>query len=251
MATGHRVYSDLFQLSNFVQQTSVSHAKNLIIDALREYFKQDVFYKYRTDSFGFPLTPDLTDVTPDMESTATTRIYIGDIFRFENRFWPAIVVKYSQGDTYHISFNQEYTTKYRTDLVIDGYGTKSYIQVPSHTIVAGAWKQSFTVTIATESVPDREELTDIVSSFFIAKTRQELYESGLFIENVAIGGEREADWGNEKVYLQDITLRTYSEWRREIPINSSNLIEVINFCFDMGILGHSINFTTTVTSSDI
>lgn len=251
MATGHRVYSDLFQLSNFVRQTSVLHSKNLIIDALREYFKQDIFYKYRSDPFGFPLTPDLTDVAPDMESTETTRIYIGDIFRYENRFWPAIVVKYSSGDTFHISFNQEYTTKYRTDLVIDGYGKKSFVQVPSHTIIAGAWKQNFTITIATESVPDREELADIVSSFFIAKIRQELYESGLFIEKVSIGGEREADWGNEKIYMQDITLNTFSEWRREIPISSSNLIEAINFCFNIGALGHTVNFTTTVNYSDL
>lgn len=252
MATGHRVHSDLFRLSDFVQQTSVSHAKNLIIDALRENFKQDVFYRYTTDAFGFPLTPDMTDLPPDIQEERATRIYIGDIFRFDKRFWPAIVTRYASGRTYHVSFNQEYTIKYRYDLVLDGYGGKSYVKVPTHTIVAGAWKQSFTIVIAAESVQDREELTDIVSSFFIAKTRQELYESGLFIESVSIGGEREEDWGNEKVYLQDITLETYSEWRREIPIGSNSLIEMINFCFDLGILGHpSVDFTFTVDESDV
>ena len=251
MATGHRVYSDLFKLSDFVQQTSVSHAKNLIIDALREYFKQDTFYKYRTDAFGFPLTPDMTDLPPDMQETRTTRIYIGDIFRYDKRYWPAIVTRYASGRTYHVSFNQEHTTKYRVDLVLDGYGGHSYVRVPTATIIAGAWDQSFTITIAAESVPDREELTDIVSSFFIAKIRQELYESGLFIKSVDIGGEREEDWGNEKVYLQDLTLTTFSEWRREIPISSSNLIEAINFCFNMGVFGHrGIQFSTVVDSVD-
>jgi hypothetical protein len=252
MATGHRVYSDLFRLSDFVQQTSVSHAKNLIIDALREYFKQDTFYKYRTDAFGFPLTPDMTDLPPDMQEERTTRIYIGDIFRYDKRFWPAIVTRYSSGRTYHVSFNQEHTIKYRYDLVIDGYGTHSYVKVPTHTVIAGAWSQTFTVLIAAESVPDREELTDIVSSFFIAKTRQEIYESGLFIKDVSIGAEREDKWGNEPVYLQEITLDTYSEWRREIPISSSNLIEAINFCFNMGVLGGpGITFTTVVNSTDV
>lgn len=252
MATGHRVYSDLFRLSDFVRQTSVSHGKNLIIDALREYFKEDTFYKYRTDAFGFPLTPNMTDLPPDMQEERTTRIYIGDIFRYDKRYWPAIVTRYSSGRTYHVSFNQEYTTKYRYDLVIDGYGNKSFIKVPTHTVISGAWDQNFTITIVAESVPDREELTDIVSSFFISKTRQELYESGLFIKNVDIGAEREDNWGNEKVYLQDLTLQTYSEWRREIPISSSNLIETINFCFNMGVLGSTgLNFTTTVTTSDI
>jgi hypothetical protein len=91
--------------------------------------------------------------------------------------------------------------------------------------------------IAAESVPDREELTDIVSSFLIGKVRQEIYEAGLFIRNVSVGAEREDDWGNDKVYMQSITVDTFSEWRREIPINS--LVETINFCFKYGILGTS------------
>jgi hypothetical protein len=251
MATGHRVYSDLFEFSDFVQQTSVSHAKNLIIDAVREYFRHDSFYKYRTDAFGFPLTPDMTDLPPDMDEARATRIYIGDIFRFDKRFWPAIVVRYLSGRTYHVSFNQEQTTKYRVDLIIDGYGGKSYVKVPTHKIIAGAWDQTFDILIAAESIPDREELTDILSSFFIAKIRQELYESGLFIKNVTIGSEREEDWGNEKVYIQNITLDTYSEWRREIPINANSLIDTINFCFNMGVFGkQGVQFTTTVTLAD-
>lgn len=236
MATGHRVYSDLFSIADFVQQTSVSQGKNLLIDALREHFRKDVFYRYETDGFGFPLTPDLTDLPPDIQEKRTSRIFIGDIFRYDKRYWPAIVVRYSSGRTYHISFNQNYTTtKYRLDLVVDGYGGRSYIHVPTHYIVAGAWEQTFEVLIAAESIPDREELTDIISSFLIGKTRQDLYESGLFIKNVSIGGETEEDWANDKIYIQRISVDTFSEWRREIPIN--NLIESINFCFKYGILG--------------
>jgi hypothetical protein len=252
MTTSHRVYSDLFQLSDFVQQTSVSHAKNLIIDAMREYFKKDTFYRFETDAFGFPLTPDLTDLPPDIEEKRTTRIFIGDLYRFEKRYWPAVVVRYSSGRTYHVSFNQENTIQYRTDMVIDGYGSVSYVKVPTHKIIAGAWEQDFEVIIAAESIPDREELTDIVSSFFIAKIRQEMYESGLFIKNVSIGAEREEEWGNEKIYLQSVTLNTFSEWRREIPINANSLIEAINFCFNMGVFGRpGLEFTTSVTQDDV
>jgi len=246
MSTSHRVYSDLFQLSDFVQQVAVSQSKNLIIDVLREYFKQDTFYRYSTDGFGFPLTPNVTDLPPDIQEERTTRIFIGDIFRFDKRYWPAIVVRHASGRTYHVSFNQNYTTKYRLDLVVDGYGERSYIRIPTHKVVAGAWDQSFDVQIAAESIPDREELTDIVSSFFIGKIRQEIYESGLFIRNVNIGGEREEDWGNDKVYLQNITLDTYSEWRREIPINANDLLETINFCFNYGLFGGE-NFATSTT----
>lgn len=237
MATSHRVYSDLFSLAEFVQQTAVSQGKNLLIDTLREHFKQDSLYRYTTDAFGFPLTPNVTDLPPDIQEERTTRIYIGDIFRLDKRYWPAIVVRYASGRYKPVSFNQNQTTRYRLDLVVDGYGERSFIRVPTHHVIAGAWEQSFEVMVAAESIPDREELTDIVSSFLIGATRQETYEGGLFIKSVSLGSEREEDWGNDKVYMQSITVETYSEWRREIPIDANSLVETINFCFNYGILG--------------
>ena len=133
---------------------------------------------------------------------------------------------------------------------MDGYGERSYVRVPTHHVIAGAWDQSFDIQIATESIPDREDLTDIVSSFFIGKIRQEIFESGLFIRNVSIGGEREEDWGNDKIFLQNITLETYSEWRREIPIDANDLLETINFCFNYGVLGGTTQLTTTVLTPE-
>jgi len=55
MATSHRIYNDIMGLSNFVRQVSVAQGKNLLIDAIREYFKDDVLYRYETDGFGFHL----------------------------------------------------------------------------------------------------------------------------------------------------------------------------------------------------
>lgn len=233
--TGFRVYSDLFNLDNFVQQTAVSQGKNLIIDVLKEHFARDTMYRYETDGFGFAKTPDLTDMPPDIQDKRTTRIFIGDVYRYDKRFWPAITVRHSSGRTKHISFNQEYTNKYRVDLVLDGYGGRSYVQVPSHIVVAGAWDQTFEVQIAAEDPQDREELSDILAAFFQGVVRNDLTNAGLFIRSVSISGEREEDWGNDKVFLQSLSLECYSEWRREIPHN--NLVETINFCFQYGILG--------------
>ena len=245
MAVSHRVYSHLFNVADFVKQVAVSQGKNLIIDALREYFRHDTLYRFSTDAFGFPLTPDVTDMEPAIQNERTTRIFIGDIFRMDKRFYPSIIVKYGSGRYKPVSFNQNYTTKYRMDLVTDGYGNNSYIKTPTHTVVAGAWEQSFEIQIATESIPDREELADIVSSFFIGKVRQEIYEAGLFIKSVSIGGEREEKWANDNVYIQSITLDTYSEWRREIPID--DLIETISFCFKYGVFDSgSISVDSTV-----
>lgn len=250
MATSHRVYSDLFSISEFVRQVSVVQGKNLLIDALREYFKKDVIYRYETDGFGFALTPDLTDLPPDIQEDRTTRIFIGDTFRYDIRFLPAIIVKYASGRTKHIGFNQNQTTKYRLDYVMDGYGNNSYLHVPTHTVFAGAWDQGFEIIIASESIPDREELTDIVSSFFIAKVRQEIFEAGLFIKDVSMGGEREEQWGNDNIYIQTINVDTYSEWRREIPIDQNDIIDTINFCFEYGLLGNTSVDKTFIDIND-
>ena len=247
MATSHRVYSDLFELSDFVRQTAVTQGKNLLIDSLREHFKQDTIYRYSTDAFGFPLTPDLTDLPPDIGETRTTRIFIGDIFRYDKRYLPSITVRQTSGRYYAVSFNQEGTTRYRVDLVLDGYGNRSLIKVPTHKVYAGGWDQTFEVTIAAESTLDREELSDIVSSYLIGVARQPLQEAGLFVKTVSHGGEREEDWANDKVYVQPVTVETFSEWRREIPIDG--IVEFINFCFEFGILG-SDRFSTVVSVVD-
>jgi hypothetical protein len=237
MATSLRVYSDLPGLSNFVKQTAVSQSKNLIIDVLREYFRKDTFYRFETDSFGFPLTPDLTDLPPDINEERTTRIYIGDVFRFDKRFYPSITIRHSSGNYKPISFNQNHTTKYRSDLVLDGYGGRSYIKVATHEVITGAWNMSFEVKIAAESTPDREELSDIISGFFQGVIRDDLTRAGLFVKGISISGETEEEWGNEKIYMQSITLDCFSEWRREIPLD--DLLETVNFCFNYNILGSS------------
>jgi len=251
MATGHRVFSDLFELESFIKQTAVSQGKKLLIDALREHFREDTFYRYGTDAFGFPLTPDLTDLPPNIGEERTTRIWIGDIYRMDKRYLPSVTVRQSGGRYYAISFNQNETTKFRVDLVLDGYGNRSLIKVPTHRVFVGGWDQTFTVTIAAESTPDREELADIVSSYLIGVTRIPTQDAGLFIRNVSFGGESEEDWANEKIYVQTITVETFSEWRREVPIDS--VVETINFCFDFGFFGtgeFGVNVTTLLGPED-
>jgi len=250
-ATSLRVYSDLHKISNFVVQTCVSQGKNLIIDSLREYFQKDTFYRYEMDAWGFPMTPNVTDLPPDIQEKRTSRIYIGDVFRYDKRFFPSITVKHSSAKYYPISFNQNFfNTKYRMDMVIDGYGERSYIRTPTHHTICGAWDQTFDIQIATESVPDREELSDLVSAFMIGVARQELGESGLGIKSVSVGGEREEAWGNENVYMQTVSVETFSEFRREIPI--SGILEMINFCFRYGLFSGSrfVTDTTNISVSD-
>jgi hypothetical protein len=250
-SSSHRIYSDLFRLSDFVQQVAVSQGKNLLIDALREHFRQDTFYRYDTDAFGFPKVVDVTDLPPDIQETRTTRIFIGDIFRYDMRYLPSVTVRHGSTKSYEIGFNQNVlTTKYRTDLVVDGYGNRSYIRVPTHHCVAGGWDQSFEIVIAAQATPDREELSDIVSSYLMGVKRQDLYESGLFIKSVSLGAEKEEDFANDKIYSQSLTVDTFSEWRREIPISSNSIVEAINFCFQYGVLGEDTSNTITKVSEN-
>ena len=190
MASSHRVYSDLFGLANFVRQTAVQQGKNLLIDALREHFRQDTFYRYGTDAFGFPLTPDVTDLPPDIRELRTTRIFIGDIYRYDKRYLPSITIRQTGGSYFPISFNQEETTRFRVDLVVDGYGNRSLIKVPTHTVYAGAWDQTFEVKVAAESTQDREELADVVSSFLIGVARPSLQAAGLLVKTVRYGDRK-------------------------------------------------------------
>jgi hypothetical protein len=128
---------------------------------------------------------------------------------------------------------------------MDGYGNRSLIKVPTHKVYAGGWDQTFEILIAAESTLDREELSDLVASYLIGVARQPLQEAGLFVKTASYGGEREEDFANDKIYIQPITIETFSEYRREIPIN--DLVEIINFCFNFGVLG-SGEFDAVVTS---
>jgi hypothetical protein len=235
-STSHRVYSDLFKDSNIIRQVAVAQGKNLIIDSLREYFKKDTFYTYRTDGFGFPLIPDHTQLDPSIQNSLTSRIFIGNNFRFDKRYYPSITVHHSSAKFHAIGFNDNLTTKYRLDYVKDN-GQIVWLRTPTHRVLAGAWDQTFNVKIMSESDLDRDEIADIVSSFFIARERENLYDSGLFIKSVGIGDKQEEEWANDKIYTQTVILETYSEFRREIPIE--DVVEIVNFCFQYNYFGES------------
>jgi ssDNA-specific exonuclease RecJ len=196
------------------------------------------------------MTPNLTDLPPDIQEKRTSRIYIGDVFRYDKRYFPAITVRHASAKYYPISFNQNFfNTKYRMDLVIDGYGERSYVRTPTYHTIVGAWEQTFDIQIATEAIPDREELSDLVSAFMIGVARQELGESGLGIKSVSISGEREEEYANDKIYLQTISVETFSEWKREIPIDS--IMEMVNFCFNYGLFSSNGPFVTDSTYINI
>ena len=126
-------YSDLYGLHNIVQSTNLSVIKQLIISQLRDFFSQDSYYHYERDSFGFPKTVNLTDVPSDagLHDNATTRLYIGEYYRYKGVFYPAILVKSGAVKYTPLSINRERETViYDEVFVVDGYGNQKLFKTP-------------------------------------------------------------------------------------------------------------------------
>ena len=224
----HRVYSNYFSDESIIQNVAIIQPKNLLIDVLRKHFSNDNIYTYRSDEYGFPLTVDLTGKTRDDEDT--TKILISDLYGHEVKFYPAITVKSGGGKYKPISFNQNETTKYRKDIVVSDFGQQTVVSTPTHTVYAGAWEQSFDVTIYSESHSELEELTEAVLMRLQYSSWNELRENGLFINATSFSGENSQPYANDYVYIKTITLQTWSEWRVEIPLD--NVIEKVLFYFE-------------------
>jgi hypothetical protein len=224
----HRVFSDFFANNNIIQNVAIVQPKNLLIQSLRDLFRKDSIFTYRDDQYGFPLTPDLTGKPLDTEES--TRILISDIFRYDVKFFPAIVIKHNGGSYKPISFNQEGTYKYRTDYIENQYGARRKISTATHKVYAGKWEMNIDVGVYCESSSELQELIDIVSIALQHVLWNDLRASGLFIQSVSISGESSEPYANDYVYYQSLSLRCISEWRVEIPLE--NVIEKIVFYFD-------------------
>jgi hypothetical protein len=220
--TSHRVVSDIFELENIVQQTGMLHGKNLLIDVLRDVFRQDREYKYVSDVFGFPKTPSHLGLDPDagLDDTETTRIFIGSTYRYDVKFNPSIIVKNTGSRYVPISFNQNLLNYiYRKELLIDGYGNTTTIRTPYAKTIVGAWDQTFEVKVIAESEVDREEIADIVQVTLMGSRRLELQRAGLFIRSMSTSGETEEPYANDFIYMVSINLDVRSEWKIHIPIS--------------------------------
>lgn len=235
MSTNNFFRSDLPGLNYVVQNSMILFPKEIVIQTLRDFFKHDSYYHYVSDEWGFPKTPDHTDLPPGsgMNDTVTTRLFIGESYRQDIIFYPAIIVRHGGASYTPISFNRERgTVQWDYQIYEDGYGNITKFPVPKHFIFAGAWEGSLSIDVYTRSLPARDNLCELISILFTDIEHNNLEKSGLFIKGVSAGGVSESDDRNDKLYRQTVTLQFRSEWRRHIPI--SNVVEVINFAVDFG-----------------
>lgn len=209
--------------------------KEIVIATLRNFFKQDSFYHYSSDAFGFANTPDSTDLPVDagLHDEVTTRLFIGEQYRQDVVFYPALIVKHGGANYVPISMNRERdSVQYEPRVYQDGYGNIKTFNNPASFIFAGAWEGSINIDIYSRSLRARDDLAQLVSILFADLEFRNLEKAGLVIKGVSAGGGNESDDRNDKLFRQTITLNVRSEWRRLIPIG--NVIEILNFALDFG-----------------
>lgn len=240
MANNNFFRTSLPKIHHIVQNTMIVHPKEVILAALKDHFADDDLYHYVKDEWGFNKTVDNTDLPLDagLYDDVCTRLFIGENYRFDVIFYPAILVKHGGSRSVPISINREEgSVLYQFREFEDGYGNIIFLKVPKSFILAGAWEGSIVIDIRTRSLRSRDELVQETALFFTDITFKNLQKSGVIVKGVNIGAPSEIEDRNDKLFLQSITLDIRSEWRREIPVG--NLLEVINFSVDFANLSSS------------
>lgn len=247
MSTNNFFRSDLYGLYNIVQASMLVYPKEIIIDTLRNFFGQDSYYHYSRDQWGFANTTDHTDLPPGADlpfgpgahpelnpsPVLPTRLFIGENYRTDSIFYPALLVK-SGGSRYvPISINREQGTIYYSEMLFeDGYGNQTLVRKPQSYVTAGCWEGSIVVDIYSRSLRARDDLAELVGMCFAEINFDTLHEVGVIVKPPVIGSPSESDDRNDKLFRQSITLDIRTEWRREIPIGG--LIDTILFTVTFG-----------------
>jgi len=233
MVTSNIFKSDLNKIYGLVQSSMITYPKELVITLLRDYFSHDTYYHYTKDVWGFPNTVDHTDLPlgSGMNDNLTTRLFIGENYRYDGIFYPAIFVKNNGARYVPISINREagsYEMEYR--IYEDGYGNTTYIPNPKNFLFKGVWEGTLSIDIYARDMRARDDLAELVGMFFADVGFDYLYRAGLIVKPPQIGSPSESDDRNDKLYRLTITLEVRSEWVRKIPID--NILNSIMFSIE-------------------
>lgn len=255
MTTNNFFRSSLYRIHNIVQNSMTLYPKELVVATLREFFSKDEYYHYVHDEFGFPKTPDHTDLPIDAgyHNDITTRLFIGESYRFDVIYYPAIIVRHGGSASVPISINRETAGVQWGDMVYeDGYGNIKTFPSPKSFIFAGAWEGSMNIDVMARDLRTRDDLVDLISLLFVDIAFNDMQRAGLIVKGVSSGAPTEADDRNDHVFKQTVTLQIRSEWRRQIPVG--NIIEIINFGIEFPInppIAANLTINTSETLTEV
>jgi len=235
MVTNNFTKSELDKLYYVVQNSLIIFPKQIVIETLRNFFADDLYYRYVQDAFGFPKVVDQTNTEGDsgINDDLTTRIYIGEFFKNDVSFYPSVLVKYTGSSSVPISLNRETgSVEWQNVKIVDGYGNYKFYKSPKNFIFAGAWEGSLSIDISTRSVRSRDEISQIIALLFTDIAFNALSKSGLVVKKVSVGSPSESDDRNDKLFHISVSLEIRTEWRRLIPV--ANVIEIISTSIEFG-----------------
>lgn len=258
VTTGSFTRTDLNQIHHVVQNTNTNVVKDIIIAVLRDEFSKDSYYHYVSDQWGFPHTPDVTNLPlgAGFNDDSTTRLFIGERYRHDAIFYPALLVKMGSVRSVPISINRnKETVKYDVIKVTDGYN-ESLFTIPTHYVFAGAWEGTVSIDIWTRDAEARDELTSICLLLLQDIRYEEILRAGIAIKGISASGPTETqDRQQEPLYKNSVDMEVRMEWRREIPVES--VLDAINICVEFGnlevnppVIAPNLSIHTTVRLID-
>lgn len=235
--SGNNFKSDLPQLHDYVSTSFIAYPKQLFIENLREFFSQDSYYHSVLDPWGFSLVNDHTNqpLEAGINDDVTTRLYIGESNKFSAAYYPSLLVDKSDSRSVPISFNRDKgVVQWKNILFQDGYGNEKIIKTPDCFVQNGAWEGTITVDVRSLSSTAVDELAELVSTLFVDYRADEMGYDGVVIKpgGINVSSKSDSDDRTRKFFKRTVSFEIRSEWRRKIPI--SNIVEIINFCVDIG-----------------
>jgi hypothetical protein len=209
------------ELYNIVQASMIVYPKEVIIATLRDFFSHDSYYHFSKDSFGFSNTTDHTDLPlgadlpygpgaqPQLNTfpTLSTRLFIGENYRYDSIFYPAILVKNGGTRYVPISINRNQgEIAYEKMLYIDGYGNQTTIYKPTALLTAGIWEGTVIIDVLTRSLRARDDLVETIGMCFTEIHFKALHQIGLIVKPLTVGAPSETNDRNDKLFRQTLTL---------------------------------------------
>ena len=244
MSSNNSSKDNLQEYYNIVQYSMLSYPKECIIAILRDYFSYSSFYHYQKDQWGFANTTDHTNMplgsdlpleapgsTSSPGTMLSTRLFIGENFRFDGIYYPAIIVKSGGGRYVPVSMNRDFgKVEYQNIIYEDGYGNSKVIKKPNYFVTSGAYEGTFTIDVMTRSLRARDDLVELIAMCFTDIHFKTLEDVGIVIKPISWSAPAEREDRIDKLFTQSITLDIRTEWERKIPVG--NILENIVFTLD-------------------
>ena len=208
--------------TEFVYSTHADTMVDILVEILRETFERHPIYTYIANDDTY---------SPDFENT---KIVIVDRYSEEALFLPVVTVGIGSINTKWLQFSQSpFNTVLKYQLNRDGSIKKDARgrAIPSHWEYTGAYEGSVNLVVNANDTLEREELCNLIHVLLAEVLRDKLYQRGLFIKNVSVGGQTEIQYRNTNIYQSSITLETYSEWARKIPLGET--LESVGFSMNI------------------